>query len=90
MTDERAGRGGGAEEGMALRVRHVGEYGEHAVAKRAGFRKGDIVVAFDGQDGRMTESELIAYAVQPKRPGDEVAVTVLRDGETEDMKFALQ
>ena len=69
---------------MALRVEHVGEYGEHAVAKRAGFRKGDIVVSFDGQAGRMTESDLLAYAVQRKRPGDEVAVTVLRDGETED------
>ena len=37
-------------DAMALRVRHVGEYGEHAVAKRAGFQKGDILVSFDGQD----------------------------------------
>ena len=78
------------EDAMALRVRHVGEYGEHAVAKRAGFRKGDIVVSFDGQAGRMSESDLLAYALQRKRPGDEVAVTVLRDGKRETLRFAMQ
>ena len=77
-------------DSMALRVEHVGEYGEHAAAKRAGFKKGDIIVAFDGLAGRMSESELIAYSVQRKRPGDEVAVTVLRDGERTVLKFALQ
>ena len=75
---------------MALRVKHVGEYGEHAVAKRAGFRKGDILVSFDGQAGKMSESDLLAYTLQKKRPGDEVAVTVLRNGKRETLKFALQ
>ena len=79
------------KESMALRVEHVGEYGEHAVAKRAGFLKGDIIVSFDGLTGRMSESGLLAYALQEKRPGDEVAVTVLRNGKREKvMKFALQ
>ena len=77
-------------DAMALRVEHVGEYGEHAVAKRAGFRKGDILVSFDGLTGTMSESELLAHALQSKRPGDEVAVTVLRDGEERRLKFALQ
>jgi hypothetical protein len=75
---------------LALRVEHVGEYGAHAVAKRAGFRKGDVLVAFDGLTGTMSESDLLAYAVQRKRPGDEVAVTVLRDGRRETLRFALQ
>ena len=78
------------EDAMALRVGHVGEYGEHAVAKRAGFRKGDIVVSFDGQAGRMSESDLLAYALQEKRPGDVVAMTVLRDGEKKSLRIALQ
>jgi S1-C subfamily serine protease len=78
------------EDALALRVEHVGEYGEHAVAKRAGFRKGDIIVAFDGRSGRMSESDLLAYALREKRPGDEVTVTVLRDGARETLKFALQ
>lgn len=77
-------------EGMALRVRHVGEFGEHAVAKRAGVQKGDIVVAFDGNTGRLSESDLMAYAVQRKRPGDVVAITVIRSGERKTMNIALQ
>jgi S1-C subfamily serine protease len=77
-------------DALALRVEHVGEYGAHAVAKRAGFRKGDVLVAFDGLTGTMSESDLLAYAVQRKRPGDEVAVTVLRDGRRETLRFALQ
>jgi hypothetical protein len=75
---------------LALRVRHLGEYGEHAVAKRAGIRKGDILVSFDGLVGRMSESELLAYTLQKKQPGDEVDVTVLSEGKRETRKFALQ
>jgi hypothetical protein len=78
------------EDALALRVEHVGEYGEHAVAKRAGFRTGDIIVSFDGRSGRMSESDLLAYALREKQPGDEVTVTVLRDGARETLKFALQ
>ena len=37
---------------MALQVEHAGEYGEHAVAKRAGFRKGDILVCSTASPGR--------------------------------------
>ena len=90
LTDEQREEAKLPRDGMALRVEHVGEYGEHAVAKRAGFQKGDILVSFDGRTGRMSESELLAYTVQRKRPGDEVAVTVLRNGERETLKFALQ
>ncbi len=79
-----------AGDGLALLVKHVGEYGEHAVAKRAGFQKGDVLVSFDGLTGKMSESELLAYAVQSKRAGDEVAVTVLRNGKRETLKFVLR
>jgi S1-C subfamily serine protease len=75
---------------MALRVQHVGEFGDHAVAKRAGFLQGDIIVAFDGRDDLLTESRVIAYAVQQKRPGNEVAVTVVRDGERKTLRLTLQ
>jgi S1-C subfamily serine protease len=77
-------------DGMALRVRHAGEFGEHAVAKNAGVRKGDILVGFDGQTDPMSESDLIAYALQKKRPGDVVTVTLLRDGRRTSVRFALQ
>jgi serine protease Do len=77
-------------DALALRVRHVGEFGEHAVAKKAGIQKGDILVGFDGQTSRTSESELLAYTLQKKRPGDEVAVIVLCNGERKVLRFALQ
>jgi serine protease Do len=77
-------------DALALRVEHVGEYGAHGVAKRAGFRKGDIIVSFDGRSGRMSESDLLAHTLREKRPGDEVTVTVLRNGARETLKFTLQ
>jgi S1-C subfamily serine protease len=67
----------------------VGQFGEHAAAKRAGFLKDDTLIAFDGQHAWMSESELIAYSVQHKRPGDVVSATVLRGGEQKTMSYAL-
>lgn len=77
-------------ERMALKVIHVGEYGEHAIAKRAGFQKGDIVVSFDdGKDHLTTESELLAQALQQKRRGDTIVVGVIREGKRKTLSFAL-
>ena len=90
LTAEQRAEAKLAGDVLALRVKHVGEFGEHAVAKRAGFRKGDVLVSFDGRSGRLSESELLAYTVQKKRPGDEVPVTVLRNGEKETLRFALK
>jgi hypothetical protein len=89
LTDEQRTRENLPKDRMALRVRHIGEFGEHAVAKRAGFRKDDVVVAFDGLRARMTESDLIAHAVQLRRPGDQVVVSILRDGETKSLSLTL-
>ncbi len=75
---------------LALRVRHVGQFGNHAIARNAGFQKDDIVIAFDGLSRRMSESELLAYALQKKRPGDEVEVIVLRDGARKTLTLPLQ
>ncbi len=89
MTDEQRREAGLSEDGMALRIGHVGQYGEHAIAKNAGFQRGDIIVSFDGLTRRMTESELLAHALQQKRPGDPIAVTLLRDGERKNLTFHL-
>jgi hypothetical protein len=90
LTDEERKSTSLPHEGMALRVRHLGEYGEHAVAKRAGFRKGDILVMFDGLSARMSESGVLVYALRKKRPGELVAAKVLRNAETKVLKLALQ
>lgn len=89
LTDQERREAGIPADRLALRARHVGEFGEHARAKRAGIVKGDIIVAYDGRDARSTESELLAYALQKKRPGDEVAITILRDGKRHTMKIVV-
>jgi serine protease Do len=90
LTDEERKSANLPHEGMALRVRHLGEYGEHAIAKRAGFQKGDVLVMFDGLNARMSESEVLVDTLRRKRPGESVAAKVLRNGQTKALKFALQ
>ncbi|HWE36042.1 MAG TPA: Trx7/PDZ domain-containing (seleno)protein [Isosphaeraceae bacterium] len=90
LSAEERRRAGLADDALALRVEHVGEYGEHAVAKRAGLRADDILVGFDDLKGRLTETDLLAYTVQKRRPGDMVRVTVLRDGKRMTFRYTLQ
>lgn len=78
MTDDERRAKGISNRAMALRLQHVGQYGEHAVAKRAGFVKGDIITAFDGITTRKTETELLAYILQQKKRGERVTVSLLR------------
>ena len=78
------------ENTLALRVNHVGEYGDHAVAKRAGFKKDDILVSVDGQNSRLAESELFRYLLQRKMPGEKIPVTVLRNGERMNLELLMQ
>lgn len=89
LTDAERREAGLPDSTMALRAKHVAEFGEHAIAKKAGLKKGDVVIAYDGRTDRMSESQLLAYALQRKLPGDVVAVTVLRDGERKTMSFTL-
>ena len=70
-----------ADSDLALRAIHVGQYNEHAAAKRAGFLKDDIIVSLDGQSKRMTESDLLAYVLQSKPPGARLPATILRGSE---------
>ena len=78
------------ENTLALRVNHLGEYGDHAVAKRAGFKKDDILVSVDGQNSRLAESELFRYLLQRKMPGEKIPVTVLRNGERMNLELLMQ
>jgi len=77
-------------DALALRVQHVGEYGEHAVAKRAGFKKDDILLSVDGQTRHMTESELFRYLLQTRMPGEKVPVTVSRGGDRLNLELPMQ
>jgi serine protease Do len=65
---------------MAFLIQHVGLYPPHDVANKAGIRKGDILVGFDGRTDILRETDLIAYALREKKAGDEVKLELLRDG----------
>lgn len=52
--------------------------------QRVVFVGGDIITALDGQPVRMRD-EMTLYLENNKRPGNEVRVTVIRSGETQEM-----
>jgi serine protease Do len=75
---------------FALRAKHVGEYGAHAAAKNAGFRKGDIITSWDGSKNFHGESEILAHGVMARKPGDKIAVEILRDGKVMKLNVPMQ
>jgi hypothetical protein len=83
-------KAGLADAALALRVKYVGQYGDHAAGKRAGFKQGDVLVAVDGRTGHLSESDLLATMVTQKRPGDRVPVTVLRGGQKVELMLPIQ
>jgi Peptidase family M28/PDZ domain/PA domain len=55
------------------------EIREGSPADKAGLKAGDVMIQFDGKDiGDLYD---FTYALQEKKPGDEVQVTVLRNGQ---------
>ena len=79
-----------ANDALALRVKYVGEYGEHAAAKKAGFKKDDVLVSVDRQTSHLTESELFRFLLQNKMPGEKISVTVLRGSERMNLELPMQ
>ena len=77
-------------DALALLVKHAGEYGKHAAAKKAGFKKGDVVVEIDGLTSRHTEGEVIGHLLQKHRVGDQVKATVLRGQERVELSLPMQ
>jgi hypothetical protein len=75
---------------LALRVTNVGQFGDHAVGKNAGFQKDDLIVALDGKTERLTESEWMAALVARTKPGDVVSVKVRRGASELDLKLPMQ
>jgi S1-C subfamily serine protease len=74
---------------MALRVKHVGQFGAHAAAKNAGVQVGDILVAYDGKTDLARETDVLAHGVTAKRPGDKVPLTLVRAGKRMELTVTL-
>jgi S1-C subfamily serine protease len=75
---------------MALLAKHVGEYGAHAAAKQAGFRKGDVLISFDGRTDFLTEAEVFRHATTERKAADRVPTKVLRNGERLELTLPMQ
>ncbi len=85
----RAERGIGAEA-MALFVKGMGQFNQHATAKKAGFLKDDVLVAVNGFAARASEGEMIGRLLQTTKIGETVEVVVLRGIERVSLKLPMQ
>ena len=74
---------------MSLNAKHVGQYGEHAIAKRAGLKKGDRIVSVDGLTGPMTETQILRHILTNTKPGDTIPFSAVRNGRKLDFKVRL-
>ncbi|MEW4561118.1 Trx7/PDZ domain-containing (seleno)protein [Bremerella sp. JC770] len=75
---------------MALRVRSMGRYNKHALAMKTGFKVDDIVVAFDGRDDLMRETDVLAYGVQNCMPGEKVTFDLIRGKKAMSLDLKMQ
>ncbi len=81
---------GVAENQMALIVKHVGQYGPHAAAKKAGFRVDDVIIEYDGQRDLMSDAAVLHHGTTNTKPGDDVTAVVLRDGDRKTLRIPMQ
>jgi hypothetical protein len=78
------------KEGMALRAKHVGQFGPHAAAKNAGFQVGDIIVSYDGRTDLHREADLFAHSLRKRKPGEKVPVKLVRAGKVLEFTLPMQ
>lgn len=90
LDDEARKARGIAPGKLALHLLHVGEYGKHAAAKKAGFKKDDVIVEVAGSDAELTEIDLLARNLVQQKPGDKVPVIVLRGSERIPLQMPVQ
>ncbi len=63
---------------LGLKVKHVGQFAPHDIAKRAGFKAGDVLLKFGKWDKPMTESQLLVALLKEANSGDSFSVDILR------------
>ena len=87
LTDEQRAAAKLDPDTFALRVQHVGEYSPHDGAKRAGVKKGDILVEFAGRTNLSRETDLLNFSLNDVKPGDSIPAVFLRDGQRVEVKL---
>ena len=77
----------------AFTVQYLVTWGPKAhrgrAAAKAGLRKNDIVVAFDGKDDFESGEHWHAWVRLNKQPGDEVEIELLRKGKRMTLRYRL-
>lgn len=73
-----------------LKVDHVGNWGPFGVAKRAGVRQNDIIVAVDGRTDLQRESDVFDYINENKRSGDQIELVLLRGSAEQTVRYKFQ
>lgn len=89
LPDDDRRRRGIDLDALALRVKHVGQYGHHAAAKRAGFQKDDIITSIGDVTERRSEGQVLAYTLT-HRAGETLPATVLRGDKKVELKMPIQ
>jgi hypothetical protein len=65
---------------LALRVKGLGQYGPHGLAKRSGFQQDDILIDIEGIKHRQPESELLGRLLSDPRGKRPLPIVLLRKG----------
>ena len=79
---------GSASDGSATRAgAEVTSVGDDTPASKAGLNEGDVIVAVNGE--RVDSADSLIGHVREKSAGDEVTLTVLRDGKSVEIKATL-
>jgi hypothetical protein len=78
---------------FAFRVGYIVDWGERshrgAAVKKAGIRKGDVVVGFAGRDDFESVEHWHAFVALTRKAGEEVEVVLLRGGERKVARLVL-
>ena len=75
---------------LALKAEHVGQYNKHAAAKRAGWKKGDVLVGVERLRSKLSESELIGLILQKHSPGKKLPAQILRGRKEMNLQLPVQ
>lgn len=74
-------------EGLPSGAVVVAQVEEGTPAEDAGIEAGDVITAVDDQ--KLTENRQLSYLIASKQPGDEVTLTLSRNGEQEEVTVTL-
>jgi serine protease Do len=87
--DERTKRGLATND-LALLVKFVGQYNNHAAAKRAGFQKDDVLLQIGDIKSRMSEGEFMGHVLKANFPGEKLKTSVLRGDQRVELMLPMQ